>query len=72
MPLDEHAPVKTETIIGKHAAKPMVLDHPVYISPVSYTHLDVYKRQGNKGASLRGGLRHGIGQSFGDREANGL
>ena len=23
MPLDEHAPVKTETIIGKHAAKPM-------------------------------------------------
>ena len=26
MPLDEHAPVKTETIIGKHAAKPMVLD----------------------------------------------
>ena len=35
MPLDEHAPVKTETIIGKHAAKPMVLDHPVYISHIS-------------------------------------
>ena len=36
MPLDEHAPVKTETIIGKHAAKPMVLDHPVYISHMSF------------------------------------
>ena len=34
--LDEHAPVKTETIIGKHAAKPMVLDHPVYISHMSF------------------------------------
>ena len=36
MPLDEHAPVKTETIIGKLAAKPMVLDHPVYISHMSF------------------------------------
>ena len=36
MPLDEHAPVKTETIIGRHAAKPMVLDHPVYISHMSF------------------------------------
>ena len=36
MPLDEHALVKTETIIGKHAAKPMVLDHPVYISHMSF------------------------------------
>ena len=36
MPLDEHAPVKTETIIGNHAAKPMVLDHPVYISHMSF------------------------------------
>ena len=26
-PLDEHAPVKTETIIGKHAAKPLSLIH---------------------------------------------
>ena len=30
------------------------------------------QRTGNKGVSLRGGLRHGIGQSVGDREANGL
>ena len=36
MPLDEHAPVKTETIIGRYAAKPMVLEHPVYISHMSF------------------------------------
>ena len=36
MPLDEHAPVKTETVIGKRARKPMVLDHPVYISHMSF------------------------------------
>lgn len=36
MPLDEHAPVKTETIIGKKARKPMVLEHPVYISHMSF------------------------------------
>lgn len=36
MPLDEHAPVKTRTIIGKHAAKPMVLENPVYISHMSF------------------------------------
>lgn len=36
MPLDEHAPVNTETIIGKYAEKPMVLEHPVYISHMSF------------------------------------
>ena len=36
MPLDEHAPVKTETIIGKKAREPMVLEHPVYISHMSF------------------------------------
>lgn len=36
MPLDEHAPVSTETIIGKRAKKPMVLEHPVYISHMSF------------------------------------
>lgn len=36
MPLDEHAPVKTETVIGKRAKKPMVLDNPVYISHMSF------------------------------------
>lgn len=35
-PLMEHDPVDTTTIIGKHAAKPMVLDMPVYISHMSF------------------------------------
>ena len=36
MPLDEHAEVSLKTVIGKHAAKPMVLDMPVYISHMSF------------------------------------
>lgn len=36
MPLDEHADVSLRTVIGKHAAKPMVLDGPVYISHMSF------------------------------------
>ena len=36
MPLDEHAPVCTETVIGRHAKKPMVLQNPVYISHMSF------------------------------------
>lgn len=36
MPLDEHAPVDTQTVIGKHAKKPMVLSGPVYISHMSF------------------------------------
>lgn len=36
MPLDEHAPVDTTTVIGKRAKKPMVLEHPVYISHMSF------------------------------------
>lgn len=35
-PLDEHAPVDTTTIIGKHAKKPMILENPVYISHMSF------------------------------------
>ena len=35
-PLDEHAPVSTRTVIGKHAKQPMVLEHPVYISHMSF------------------------------------
>ncbi len=35
-PLDEGAPVSTMTVIGKHAKKPMILDHPVYISHMSF------------------------------------
>lgn len=35
-PLDEHALVSTQTIIGKHAKKPMVIENPVYISHMSF------------------------------------
>ena len=36
MPLDEDAPVDTRTVIGRHAAKPLILDNPVYISHMSF------------------------------------
>lgn len=36
MPLSEHAPVSTMTVIGKNAKKPMILDSPVYISHMSF------------------------------------
>lgn len=36
MPLDEHAPVSTMTVIGKHAKRPMILGTPVYISHMSF------------------------------------
>ena len=36
MPLEEHAPVITTTVIGKNAKHPMVLDSPVYISHMSF------------------------------------
>ncbi len=35
-PLADDAPVCTRTVIGKHAAKPMVLESPVYISHMSF------------------------------------
>ncbi len=35
-PLNDHDPVSTRTIIGKHAEKPMVLESPVYISHMSF------------------------------------
>lgn len=35
-PLDEHEPVDTMTVIGKHAKRPMVLSGPVYISHMSF------------------------------------
>lgn len=35
-PLDEHEPVNTMTVIGKHAKKPMILSGPVYISHMSF------------------------------------
>ena len=36
MPLDEDAPVRTTTVIGKHAEKPLILENPVYISHMSF------------------------------------
>lgn len=36
MPLDEDAPVSTRTIIGKNAARPLVLDNPVFVSHISF------------------------------------
>ena len=35
-PLNEEDPVDTRTVIGKHAEKPMILEHPVYISHMSF------------------------------------
>lgn len=35
-PLDEHAPVCSQTVIGKNAEKPMVLESPVYITHMSF------------------------------------
>lgn len=35
-PLDAHAKVNIQTVIGKHAKRPMVLEGPVYISHMSF------------------------------------
>lgn len=35
-PLEEHGPVITTTVIGKHAKRPMILNSPVYISHMSF------------------------------------
>lgn len=36
LPLDDAAPVDAQTIIGRRAQKPMVLENPVYISHMSF------------------------------------
>ena len=36
MPLEEDAPVRTTTVIGPHARKPLVLENPVYVSHMSF------------------------------------
>lgn len=55
MPLDEHAPVNTKTVIGPRAKRPMVLDNPVYISHMSF---GAISREGKiamaKGSSMAG------------------
>ncbi len=35
-PLMEHEPVDTETVIGRHAKKPLILQNPVYVSHMSF------------------------------------
>jgi glutamate synthase domain-containing protein 2 len=35
-PLDEHAEVGTETVIGRNAKKPLVIQNPVYVSHMSF------------------------------------
>lgn len=35
-PLEDEAPVETRTVIGKHAAKPMVLESPIYVTHMSF------------------------------------
>ncbi len=36
MPLDEHAVVDTSAVIGKHAAQPMVIENPLFVSHMSF------------------------------------
>ena len=36
MPLEEDAPVRTATVIGRHAKRPLVLENPVYVSHMSF------------------------------------
>lgn len=35
-PLNEGEPVDTTTVIGKKAKKPMIIDHPIYVSHMSF------------------------------------
>ncbi len=54
-PLDEHAPVNIQTVIGKKAEKPMVLEGPVYISHMSFGALSRETKIAlAKGAALAG------------------
>lgn len=54
-PLNEHAPVNIQTVIGKNAKKPMVLDGPVYISHMSFGALSrETKISLSKGSALAG------------------
>lgn len=40
-PLEEHVQVNIQTVIGKHAEKPLVLEDPVYISHMSFGALSI-------------------------------
>lgn len=55
MPLDEHAFVRTTTVIGKNAKRPMILNNPVYISHMSFGALSKeIKVALSKGSSMAG------------------
>ena len=43
---------------GDASAPAVQFDGTQNVAPVSYTHLDVYKRQGGRGAIQRGGVRY--------------
>ena len=52
-PLDDDAPVNIQTIIGKKAAKPMVLESPIYISHMSFGALSKETKEAlSKGSSM--------------------
>lgn len=54
-PLLDHQPVSTQTVLGKHADKPLVLDSPVYISHMSFGALSREAKIAlAKGASMAG------------------
>lgn len=55
LPLADDAPVSTQTILGKHAKRPMVLESPVYISHMSFGALSREAKIAlARGASLAG------------------
>lgn len=55
MPLDEHAFVRTTTVIGKNAKRPMILNNPVYISHMSFGALSrEIKVSLSKGSAMAG------------------
>ena len=54
-PLEDEAQVETRTVIGKHAAKPMVLESPVYVSHMSFGALSREAKMAlAKGSALAG------------------
>ena len=55
MPLDENAFVRTTTVIGKNAKRPMILNNPVYISHMSFGALSKeIKVSLSKGSAMAG------------------
>ncbi len=61
-PLEEDEPVKTHTVIGKNAAKPMVLDSPVYVTHMSYGALSAELKTALARGSAAAGTAIGSGE----------